>query len=119
MLKNLYYKFLTLFGGQEYYKLGGVARSPQWPKVRAEHLKKFPNCALCGGNKVIEVHHKKMFNTHPELELDPNNLISLCESGANGIVCHRAFGHLGNYKTENPSVETDVKTWHEKILNRH
>ena len=97
-------------------KLFGAVRSPEWQKVRRKHLEKNPNCALCGGNKVIEVHHIQPFHLHPTLELEPTNLITLCESGDNGIVCHRAFGHLGNYKKMNPSVVSDVKEWNKKLL---
>lgn len=96
-------------------KTMGAMRSKDWPRVRREHLKRFPTCALCGGDKTIEVHHKKMYSKNPQLELDPNNLITLCESGKNGIVCHRAFGHLGNYQRENPDVVEDVEKWHIKL----
>src|SRR3990167_2401737 len=86
----------------------GAQRSSEWRRVRAEHLARNPLCALCGGEKTLEVHHIKMFSTNPELELDKNNLITLCESGKNGVVCHRFFGHLGNYKSINPFVAGDV-----------
>src|SRR3990167_9872544 len=86
----------------------GAARSPQWPKVRAEHLKKFPNCALCGGNKVIEVHHIQPFHLKLELELEFSNLITLCEEGKNGVTCHLHYGHLGNYRSFNKDVITDT-----------
>ena len=109
------YGWRKLAAWMEYEKTLGAARSPQWPRVRREYLKRFPTCALCGGAKTLEIHHKKMFSKNPELELDLNNLITLCESGKNGIVCHRAFGHLGNYQRENPSVEEDVKEWHLKL----
>jgi len=99
-------------------KLGGKARSKDWPRVRKEHLKKFPTCALCGGSKTIEVHHKRPFHSNPELELHPSNLITLCESGSNGIVCHRSIGHLGDYKSINVDVEKDVEIWRNKIKNR-
>lgn len=93
-----------------------VKRSPQWPTVRNHYIKKFPTCAVCGGNKKVEVHHKKPFHLFPELELVEDNLISLCESGANGITCHLFVGHLGNYKTFNPMVERDAKIWRNKIV---
>ena len=68
--------------------------------------------------KTLEVHHIKPFHLHPELELDFNNLITLCESGANGIVCHRAIGHLGNYRSFNIDVKEDAKKIGEKIKTR-
>lgn len=96
----------------------GALRSTQWRRVRAEHLAKFPACAVCNGQKKIEVHHKQPFHEHPELELDPENLISLCESGDNGIVCHLAVGHLGNYRSINTSVDSDSKLVKERLRNR-
>ena len=96
----------------------GDKRSPQWQTTRKKHLKNQSKCAACGGNKTLEVHHIKSFNEHPELELDLDNLITLCESKSNGVVCHLFFGHLGNYKTINPNVLEDVKIWLEKITNR-
>lgn len=84
----------------------GKTRSPHWPAVRALHLKNHPICEVCGGTTKLEVHHIKPFHLHPELELDPRNLISLCE-GNKAICCHLAIGHLGNYKLLNEDV---VKT---------
>lgn len=105
-----------IFWLKDYFRgvptLGG--RSSQWPRVRADFVKKFPLCQLCGGKKSVEVHHKQPFHLHPELELDENNLISLCE-GNKSVVCHRFFGHLGNYKNFNSSVVEDVKIWNKKL----
>lgn len=96
----------------------GATRSPQWPKVRADHLKKNPNCALCNGKASLEVHHIQPFHIKPELELDPTNLITLCEAKTNGINCHLAFGHLGNFKSANPVVVRDAGIWNKKIRTR-
>ena len=93
-------------------------RSKDWPIVREAHLKENPACAVCGGKESVEVHHKKPFHLHPELELEPTNLISLCEAKKYGVNCHLLFGHLGNYKTENLHLESDVKTWQKRFLER-
>lgn len=85
----------------------GKKRSPKWPQVRKEHLKKFPYCAACGETNKLEVHHIKSFSEYPELELSPTNLITLCESKSFGITCHQFIGHLGNYKKINPDVIQD------------
>lgn len=74
-------------------------RSPQWRKVRANFLVVNPTCAACGGKEKLEVHHKIPFHVAPELELDPANLITLCESKKMGINCHLFVGHAGNYRT--------------------
>jgi len=93
-------------------------RSPEWQKVRNIHLREHPCCEACGAKAKIEVHHIKPFHLHPELELDPNNLISLCEDDGNGVICHLLFGHLGNYKSFNPNVIEDSKTWRKKLDDR-
>lgn len=96
----------------------GSKRSGHWHKVREEHLEKNPKCAVCGGTKYLEVHHKLPFHLDPNLELDPANLITLCESKNNGINCHLGVGHLGSFKSFNKSVDEDAKTWNDKIVNR-
>jgi hypothetical protein len=93
-------------------------RSKDWPKVRQAHLKEFPVCAVCGCNVDVEVHHIKPFHIAPELELEPSNLISLCETKKYGVNCHLFFGHLGNYKTENLHLLEDVKRWQKRFEER-
>jgi predicted HNH restriction endonuclease len=90
-------------------------RSSQWPKIRKNFLLKNSKCAVCNGTKKLEVHHIKPFHQAPELELDENNLITLCEDWSYGLNCHLLVGHLGNYRNINPSVQTDAKTWQAKL----
>lgn len=92
--------------------LGSPKRSSHWPKLRAEHLKRQPTCAACGRSKSLEVHHILSFHDHPELELDPVNLLTLCEAGPN---CHLTFGHLRNWKTNNPLVVFDAALYLQRI----
>lgn len=99
-------------------KLNGCKRSVEWPKVRAAHLVKEPTCNLCGGADKVEVHHIRPFHIHPELELDPMNLITLCEANKEGFDCHLAFGHLGSFKSWNISAVADCATWSSKLHNR-
>lgn len=77
-------------------------RSPRWRAVRKAYLKAHPTCESCGGTRMLEVHHRKPFNLFPELELDPTNLITLCEHPARN--CHYAVGHLMNWRAWNPVV---------------
>jgi hypothetical protein len=95
-----------------------ASRSNEWPKVRDEHLKNNPTCVCCGGTKKLEVHHIQPFHLHPSLELEPSNLITLCEDASNGIICHLCLGHLGNYKSFNKDVVQDAKALGEKIATR-
>ncbi|GAG20148.1 unnamed protein product, partial [marine sediment metagenome] len=83
--------------------------------VRAKHIKQFPTCHVCGSKKKVEVHHKVPFNIAPDLELNPDNLVSLCENKKYGVNCHLLIGHLGNYRRINADVEFDVFIWRKKI----
>ena len=57
----------------------GAQRSPQWRKIRSEYYEQNPLCVVCDTRKKIEIHHKVPFSRFPSLELDPDNLISLCK----------------------------------------
>lgn len=96
----------------------GTARSGHWPTVRKNHLVDHPVCEVCGGDSRLQVHHRVPFHLHPELELEPTNLITLCEADKNGINCHLAIGHLGSYKSFNLDVDTDSQHWNEKLKGR-
>lgn len=90
-------------------------RSSQWRRVRAEHLKNNPVCAICEGETKLRVHHIKPFHLYPELELEPSNLLTLCECLSYGINCHLLVGHLGNYRNINCDSVADSATWNNKI----
>lgn len=94
----------------------GSVRSPQWPGVRATHLASNPTCIVCGGTGGLQVHHVRPFHVHPELELDPNNLVTLCTT--NGTLnCHIRFGHLDNFKNKwNPNIKVDAEMWRKRFL---
>lgn len=77
-------------------------RSAQWSKVRKIHLSKQSVCAVCGGKERLQVHHTQPFHLHPELELNPDNFITLCTNKK--FNCHLKIGHGGNFKWENPDI---------------
>ena len=93
----------------------GAKRSSKWGRVKREHLRKFPECAVCKSKKKVQVHHVIPFHVAPDLELDPTNLVTLCENAKYGIVCHLLVGHLGNYRRTNLSVEADAAYWRQRI----
>lgn len=93
-------------------------RSTEWPRVRAEHLKKYPVCEACGQNDKLQVHHVLPFHLDPKLELDPKNLITLCTDGPCHINCHFIWGHLGNTKCNNPNVREDAAFFRKRLENR-
>jgi len=109
-------RILDIISGKSPMK---ASRSGHWSSIRKEHLKLHPKCAVCDGDRDLNVHHIKAFHTHPELELDPNNLITLCESGERGINCHLLFGHLGDFRNINPEVEKDTLIWNAKLKEKH
>jgi 5-methylcytosine-specific restriction endonuclease McrA len=77
-------------------------RSGQWPTVEKHFLEEHPACAACGGTERLNVHHIKPFHVFPELELDPNNLITLCMMI--GREDHLMIGHGGSFKQWVPDV---------------
>lgn len=99
--------------------IDGPQRSTKWASTRKEHLKNNPKCAICEGTQQLNVHHIKPFHLHPELELEPKNLITLCESASYGIICHLLVGHLGNYKNINPNSVKDSKIWNAKLKEKN
>lgn len=84
-------------------------RSPEWEFVRKVYLHEHQVCALCGSGKDLQVHHIKPFHLYPELELDSENLITLCTSKYWGFSCHLIAGHGGNFKWENPWINEDIE----------
>jgi hypothetical protein len=91
-----------------------IPRSPEWPKVRAQHLKMEPTCQACGTKKNLTVHHIIPFHIDMSKELDHSNLITLCEEHH----CHFVFGHLDSWFSYNIHVREDAKNWLEKVKNR-
>jgi 5-methylcytosine-specific restriction protein A len=92
----------------------GNRRSSKWPTARKHHLKLHPVCEVCGGSEKLEVHHIEPYHLNPERELDPTNMITLCE-GKKFVNCHLLFGHLGSYKNINPNVVEDAANWIGKL----
>jgi 5-methylcytosine-specific restriction endonuclease McrA len=89
----------------------GHERSPEWSRVAKEHLLREPTCVVCGyKGQGLQVHHIKPFHLHPKLELDPNNLITLCE--IKGRDHHLLIGHLDDWESYNVNVRRDAKVFH-------
>lgn len=105
---------ITIATGQDVAMGASEPRSPLWPKVRAEHLAKNPECAACGyKGPANQCHHISPFhlggvNDRGEtLELDPTNLITLCGPGHRNH--HLDIGHGGTYTCRNPNVREDAE----------
>ena len=114
MFKSLLDFLKSLFISQESNLWITEPRSPHWATVRKAHLAKEPACAICGTTEEVEVHHVKPFHLFPQEELNPDNLVTLCNSRQH----HLLFGHLDNFRSYNLHVREDIKTWTDKIKNR-
>lgn len=91
-------------------------RSPKWSIVRKEHLVKEPSCRVCGRLTDLAVHHILPFHCYPTRELDPENLITLCDAPGGG--CHFRFGHLWDWTSWNPTIVLDAIAWKAKVEQR-
>lgn len=95
----------------------GKKRSSKWPAVRKKHLEENPNCVSCGSTLFCEVHHIVPFHVDPSRELDPSNLVTLCES-KKWLNCHLFLGHRSNYRDNNPNVIEDAAYMSGILANR-
>lgn len=86
--------------------IGQGKRSGKWPTIEKHFLEEHPECEACGSKTRLNVHHCLPFRSHPELELDPKNLITLCMSM--GKECHLALGHGDDFHQYNQAVREDV-----------
>lgn len=113
-LRSWWSSIKAFFGFSD--KTFGALRSPKWRQIQKEHIKKFPTCAATGKKGTLlnplSVHHVKPFHLYPELELDPNNLITL------SFWAHLWLAHLGNYKSFNLNIREDAATLLAKIISR-
>jgi 5-methylcytosine-specific restriction endonuclease McrA len=92
------------------------SRSSKWTTFRDTWIKSHPHCAVCGTTTGIELHHIKSVSEHPELELDPDNVVSLCGDKANN--CHFKHGHdpdgvdgplKPNWRAVNPNIRQYIE----------
>ena len=93
-----------------------IERSPLWRGVREDHLVLNPFCEVCGGETKLQVHHIKPFHVFPELELDPDNLITLCTYSSHRVNCHYVVGHLLGWQRWNPHVREDCEMWKRRLV---
>lgn len=93
-----------------------VQRSSAWRGVRDEFLIDNPTCAVCDGDKFLEVHHVRPYHMFPDLELYKPNLITLCDHPARR--CHFMIGHLGDWRSWNPEVHKTAEYLNRLIRNR-
>ena len=99
-------------------KDGHHARSSKWRGVRDDFLQG-QVCAVCERRNYLVAHHIVPFSLAPEFELEPDNLMALCEGGKYGIKsCHQLFGHLGNWRRFNPHIRATVIFWNALLKDK-
>ena len=106
--------FLRAIGHLPRPPVYGAARSGKWRALEQNWLKIHPYCAGCGTTDQVTVHHKEPFHLCPEKELDPCNLITLCERHC----CHLMLGHAGDWHAYNPHVVEDAAILHRRVAQR-
>ena len=89
-------------------------RSTHWPAFRARVIAGQPACECCGRAEKLEVHHIVPFHIEPNLELERENVMVLCEGDTWN--CHLWVGHLGDFRRRyNPEARHDAAVWWQKI----
>ena len=78
-------------------------RSKGWKVLKDDFIASNDKCYICGSRSNLEVHHIKDVSNFPDLELDENNLMTLCDGSDRfeGLSCHRIFGHFGCWRRTN------------------
>lgn len=89
----------------------GRIHTRAWRTVRRAFLQAYPTCAACGSRSRVRAHHVVPVSVDPSRELDPNNLLPLCESYEQGVNCHLFFGHGGTWQQVNPNAVADAFNW--------
>lgn len=87
------------------FRLKIEARSRQWPRVERTFLEQNPKCIVCG-RTAVTAHHVVPVHIDPSLELEPTNLVPVCEPASGH---HLWLGHLGDWSSWNPLVQRDAR----------
>lgn len=91
-------------------------RSPHWPTLEREIIAAHPFCAASGVETHLQVHHIKPFHLHPELELEPKNLIVLTANPSGNF--HFWLGHLGDWHSFNAHVVDQAAEFLKQVKRR-
>lgn len=89
--------------------IGDRKREPDWIRVREDHLANQAECVACGNANNLTVHHIKPVSLAPHLELEPSNLLTLCERH------HLEIGHHGDWRVVNPNVVAEALEHRKKL----
>lgn len=84
--------------------------------MKSRFIKENNFCRGCNRRDNLNVHHIVPFHINRGLELDPSNLITLCENKT--LNCHLWIGHLGNFVSYNVNVANDADIIRQRITER-
>lgn len=87
-------------------------RSPGWEKFAKAFLANYPHCVVCKTAKSCVPHHVEPYHLRPDLELDSDNLVTLCPPH------HLLFGHFMEWRSYNLNVRHDAAFYANKIAHR-
>ena len=91
-------------------------RSSKWKAVRNNFIKTHGWCAVCGKTENLVVHHKEPFHLFPEKELDPTNLVTLCEKCHDKMHCSNNEDSFVPLLTTTKTIKKSVKkVTHKKV----
>lgn len=118
-------------GGTAAAEEHGIRRSPHWPTVEKHFLAANPRCIACNDEqhaariaqnpllptRGLQVHHAAMpfhfciLLGRPDLELDPRNLVVLCEDEKGVKTCdhHISVGHALDFQSYMPDAAAAAK----------
>jgi hypothetical protein len=110
----------------------GIRRSSHWPTVEKHFLAANPGCFVCSADqhqarikqvgalatRGLQVHHKFPFHFcillgRPDLEVDPRNLVVLCEDEL-GVATedhHNIVGHYRNFQSWDDALDKNIATY--------
>lgn len=82
-----------------YFRANAFTQQDCWSTLQRDFIKQNPFCAICGSVKKLQVHHKLPRHLFPDLALEWENLITLCQD------CHLNHGHMGDFKIFDANLE--------------
>lgn len=90
----------------------GAMRDGRWPALAKAHLQREPWCIACGRVDACVPHHVVPVHAAPQMELEPDNLVTLCP------VCHLLIGHGRDWRAWNPHVRADCALIRDRVRCR-
>jgi len=118
MASAAWYRTLQAYGLRNpRYTASGRPRSGKWRAFERDLIQaRGGKCEACGETEDPQGHHDEDFHSHPEKELDPDNITVLC--GPKGRNCHLRIGHSFDYRAINPNCREDTARQRHRVKTR-